>query len=69
MARATPRRRPPRENLSELLIASAEEMVRIAAGEAMPARVHTPEAITAAAGPEGVEEAVRQARRRLGLGK
>jgi len=34
-----------------------------------PARVHAAEAITAAAGPQGVQEAVRQARRRLGLGK
>ena len=61
--------RPPKMDLSELLIASMEEVVRIAAGEIPPARVHTAEAIAAAAGPRGVQEAVRQARVRLGLGK
>jgi len=66
-----PPRRPrvPKADLSGLLLASMEEVVRIEAGEIPPARVHTAAAITAAAGPQGVQEAVRQARRRLGLGK
>ena len=66
---ARPPERPPKADLSGLLLASMEEVVRIEAGEIPPARVHTAAAITAAAGPQGVQEAVRQARRRLGLGK
>ena len=61
--------RPPKADLSGLLLASMEEVVRIAAGEVPPSRVHTAEAIAAAAGPQGVQEAVRQARRRLGAGQ
>lgn len=62
---ARPPRRPrvPKTDLSELRIASMAEVVRI---EVSPSRVHAAEAITTAAGPEGVEEAVRRARRRLG---
>ena len=68
---ARPPRRPlvPKADLSGLLLASMEEVVRIAAGEVPPSRVHTAEAIAAAAGPQGVQEAARQARRRVGLGK
>lgn len=61
--------RVPKADLSELLIASMKEVVRIAAGEVPPSRVHTAETIAAAAGSQGVLEAVRQARRRLGLDK
>ncbi len=66
-----PPRRPrvPKADLSGLLLASMEEVVRIEAGKIPPAQVHTVEEITARAGPQGVEAAVRQARRRLGLGK
>ena len=52
----------PKADLSGLLLASMEEVVRIAAGEVPPSRVHTAEAIAAAAGPQGVQEAARQAR-------
>lgn len=51
--------RPPRRprvataDLSGLLLASMEEVVRIAAGEVLPSRVHTAKAITAAAGCKG----------------
>jgi len=61
--------RPPKADLAADLVAdllaSMEEVVRIAAGEVLPSRVHTAEAIAAAAGPQGVQEAVRQARVRL----
>ncbi len=58
---------PPRllrEDVTELLIASLKEAVRIMAGEIPSGRVHTAEDIAARAGPQGVQEAARQARRR-----
>ena len=61
--------RPPKEDVTEMLIAAMEEVVKIAAGEIPPGRVHTVEDIIARAGPQGVEEAARQARRRLRVGK
>ena len=53
MARAA--RRPPKVDLTEELIASMEEAVRIIAGEMPPARVHT-----------AAELAARTARKRQG---
>lgn len=64
-----PHPRPPKADLSGLLLASMEEVVRIAAGEVPASRVHAAEAIAAAAGPQGVQEAVRQALVRVGAGQ
>ena len=61
--------RSPKADLSGLLLASMEEVVRIAAGELPASQVHTAEAIAAAAGPQGVREAARQARVRFGAGQ
>jgi hypothetical protein len=56
-------------DVTEELIASMEEAVRIMAGELLPSRVHTVADIAAAAGPQGVQEAARRARLRLRIGK
>lgn len=56
MSRSPRRPRTPKVDVSEELIASMKEAVRIMSGELAPARVHTAESLAASA----AERAARQ---------